>query len=88
MRQVVKPKVASFMETGLDYSNERSTDEEREHLLDRYRSAHGTVDLDLQLVKFAPFLIEFLPAAFKRMRADGTSRDAATGRGKMSRCLG
>jgi hypothetical protein len=61
------------METGLNYDSEEFTEEEKEHLLDRYRSAHGTVDLDLSLVRFAPFLIEFLPAAFKRMRRTGTA---------------
>ena len=67
------PKVPSFMEIGVDYSKEDFTEEEKARLLDRYRSAHGTVEFDLDLVRFAPFLLDFLPAAFKRMRRTGTA---------------
>jgi hypothetical protein len=57
----------SFTDTGLDWSVEdRFSAEERQTLLDWYRNAHGTGDLGL--VKFAPFLIDFLPAEFKLSR--------------------
>jgi hypothetical protein len=57
----------TFTDTGLDWNIEdRFTDEEREALLDWYREAHGTGDLSL--VRFAPFLIDFLPAEFKLSR--------------------
>jgi hypothetical protein len=56
-----------FTDTGLDWNAEdRFSDAEREALLDWYREAHGTGDLSL--VKFAPFLIDFLPAEFKLSR--------------------
>jgi hypothetical protein len=57
----------TFTDTGLDWRVEdQFTDEERETLLNWYRQAHGSGDLSL--VRFAPFLIEFLPAEFKLSR--------------------
>lgn len=67
------PKVFAMMETGLDYKSDVFTEEEKAHTLDRYRDAHGTEKLDLDLVKFAPFLIDNLPGAFKLMRRTGTT---------------
>jgi hypothetical protein len=56
-----------FTDTGLDWNvADRFSPGEREALLDWYREAHGTGDLSL--VKFAPFLIDHLPAEFKLSR--------------------
>jgi hypothetical protein len=57
----------TFTDTGLDWRVEDQFSEaERETLLNWYREAHGSGDLNL--VRFAPFLIEFLPAEFKLSR--------------------
>jgi hypothetical protein len=64
---VTTEKAHTFTDTGLDFSVEdRFTAAERDRLLDWYREAHGTGDLSL--VRFAPFLIDFLPAEFKLSR--------------------
>ena len=55
------------MDTGLDWSQEDSfSADESEALLDWYRTVHGLGDL--KLVPFAPFLLQFMPAALKRTR--------------------
>ena len=57
----------NFADTGLDFSvADRFTPEEKAKLLDWYRDTHGKGGLDL--VPFAPFLIENLPSAFKLSR--------------------
>jgi hypothetical protein len=57
----------NFADTGLDFSvADRFTAEERKNLLAWYRDTHGKGGLDL--VPFAPFLIENLPSAFKLSR--------------------
>jgi hypothetical protein len=55
-----------FAETGLDFGVDGFTPAEKKALLDWYRRTHGTGDLDL--VRFAPFLIEHLPSAYKLSR--------------------
>jgi hypothetical protein len=56
-----------FADTGLDWEAEEDfSRQEKERLLNWYRNVHGSGDLNL--VKFAPFLIEHLPAAFKLSR--------------------
>lgn len=65
----MSPQVSgeAFMDTGLDFAIEdRFTPDEARKLLDWYANVHGPGDLSL--VPFAPFLIENLPAAFKRIR--------------------
>jgi hypothetical protein len=61
---VAKP--GTGFETGLDLSTDEFTVEERERILRWYVETHGTGTLDL--VKFAPFLIEHEPGSFKRYR--------------------
>jgi hypothetical protein len=58
---------AAFMDTGLDWRlDDRFSPTERDRLLDWYRTHHGDGELDL--VAFAPFLIDQMPAAFKLTR--------------------
>ena len=57
----------NFADTGLDFTVEDSfTPEERANLLAWYNETHG--DGGIELVPFAPFLMDNLPAAFKLSR--------------------
>lgn len=63
----VAPAERNFADTGLDFSvGDRFTPEEKKNLLAWYRDTHGKGGLDL--VPFAPFLIDNLPSAFKLSR--------------------
>lgn len=56
-----------FANEGIDWRNENNfSASERKSLLDWYLETHG--DGDLSLVRFAPFLMDHLPSAFKLSR--------------------
>ena len=55
-----------YADTGLDFSIDDFTPQEKDGLLAWYRRTHGTGQLNL--VPFAPFLIEHLPVAYKLSR--------------------
>jgi hypothetical protein len=68
---------AAYMEMGLDFESEAFSPEDRNTLLEWYKTDHGLDDLDL--VSYMPFLIDHLPGHYKRMRqhvqATMTGRD-------------
>jgi hypothetical protein len=64
-------------ETDLDLSTDEFSADEKERILRWYLETHGTGSLDL--VKFAPFLIEHEPGSFKRYRRHVTAIAQARG---------